>query len=80
MGSCSASSGLLKAWFSWLKGSFVLRLVGLPTALLLVHLEVFGSSPVATSLILNRLARRLRLSSIAACMLHKAAGVMYVIG
>jgi len=70
MGSCSASSALLKAWFSWLKGSLILRLIGLPAALLLVHLEIFGSSPVTTSLILHRLSRRLRLSTIA-CMLHK---------
>ncbi|KAF2685375.1 hypothetical protein K458DRAFT_403576 [Lentithecium fluviatile CBS 122367] len=70
MGSCSASSALLKAWVSWLKGSLILRLIGLPAALLLVHLEIFGSSPVTTSLILHRLSRRLRLSSIA-CMLSK---------
>jgi hypothetical protein len=69
MGSSSASSALLKAWFSWLKGSLSL-VIGLPAALLLVHLEVFGSSPVATALILHRLRRRLRLP-ILVCMLKK---------
>ncbi|KAF2734313.1 hypothetical protein EJ04DRAFT_512563 [Polyplosphaeria fusca] len=62
MGSCTASPPLLKAWLlSWLKGGFLLRVIGLPAALLALHLEIYGSSPAAASLILHRLSRRLRL-------------------
>lgn len=65
MGSCAPSPALLKAWLSWLRGSFLLRLLGIPAALLALHLEIYGSSPAVTSLILHRLSRRLRLSAIA---------------
>ncbi|KAF2245976.1 hypothetical protein BU26DRAFT_521498 [Trematosphaeria pertusa] len=64
MGS-SAGPTLLKAWLS-----FLLRLLGVPAALLALHLELHGSSPASTSLILHRLSRRLRLSALA-CMLKK---------
>lgn len=64
MSSCAAGSTLFKSWFSWFRGSLLLRLVGLPTALLALYLEVYGSSPAAASLILHRLARRARLSTI----------------
>ncbi|ORX92822.1 hypothetical protein BCR34DRAFT_500391, partial [Clohesyomyces aquaticus] len=60
MGSCVAASALLKAWLSWLRSGFLWRLLGLPAALLALHLEIYGSSPAATSLILHRLSRRLR--------------------
>ena len=69
MGSCAAQT-ILKSWFSRFRGSRLLRLVGLPTALLALYLEVYGSSPAAASLILHRLARRVRLSTIL-CTLKK---------
>ena len=46
---------------SWLY--FVLRLLSLPAALLTLYLECYGTSPTATSLILLRLSRRLRLKT-----------------
>ncbi|OAL51120.1 hypothetical protein IQ07DRAFT_586674 [Pyrenochaeta sp. DS3sAY3a] len=64
MGSC-ASSPVLRAWFSWLRGSVLLRLVGLPAALLTLYLEIYGGSPATASLILHRLRRRLRISTFA---------------
>lgn len=57
----SASPALLKAWLSWLKSGFLLRLIGLPAAILALHLEIYGSSH-RYSLILHRLAVRLRLA------------------
>ncbi|KAF2269366.1 hypothetical protein CC78DRAFT_529156 [Lojkania enalia] len=63
MGSC-AGPALLKAWLSWLKGGFLLRLIGLPAALLALHLELHCHSPRTTSLVLHRLSRRLRLSAL----------------
>jgi len=73
MGSCAAQA-ILKSWFSRFRGSRLLRLVGLPTALLALYLEVYGSSPAAASLILHRLARRVRLSTIL-CTLKKGHGM-----
>ncbi|PSN74464.1 hypothetical protein BS50DRAFT_480609, partial [Corynespora cassiicola Philippines] len=70
MGSRAAGQTLLRAWLSWLRSGFLLRLIGLPAALLAIHLEVYGSSPAATSLILHRLSRRLRLRSLI-CMLNR---------
>jgi hypothetical protein len=64
MSSCATGPTLFRSWFSWFRGSLLLRLVGLPTALLALYLEVYGSSPAAASLILHRLARRARLSTI----------------
>ena len=72
MGSC-ANPTVLKAWLSWLKGGVLLRLIGLPAALLALHLEIYGSSPAATALILHRLSRRVRLSAIA-CFLTNSNG------
>ncbi|PZD39458.1 DUF4048 domain containing protein [Pyrenophora tritici-repentis] len=69
MVSCAAQT-ILKSWFSRFRGSRLLRLVGLPTALLALYLEVYGSSPAAASLILHRLARRVCLSTIL-CTLKK---------
>ncbi|KAF1954086.1 hypothetical protein CC80DRAFT_493937 [Byssothecium circinans] len=66
----SASPAVLKAYVDWLKSGFFLRLLGVPAALLAIYLEVYGSSPRTTSLILHRLSRRLRLSAVA-CMLRK---------
>lgn len=57
----SASPALLKAWLSWLKSGFLLRLIGLPAALLALHLEIYGSSH-RYSVILHRLSSRLRLA------------------
>lgn len=57
----SASPALLKAWLSWFKSGFLLRLVGLPAALLALHLEIYGSSH-RYSVILHRLSSRLRLA------------------
>lgn len=72
MGYGNAVPTLLKAWLSWLKGGFLLRLLGLPAALLALHLEIYGSSPAQTSAILNKLVHRLsrRIPTIA-CMLTK---------
>ncbi|KAF2871179.1 hypothetical protein BDV95DRAFT_494422 [Massariosphaeria phaeospora] len=70
MAFCAAGPTLLKAWVEWLKGGFLLRLLGVPAALLAVHLELYGHSPAATSRILRRLSRRLRLVTIA-CTLGK---------
>lgn len=65
MGSRStAGPALLRSWFSWFRGSLLLRLVGPPTALLALYLEVYGSSPAAASLILHRLARRFHLPTL----------------
>lgn len=65
MGSRStAGPALLRSWFSWFRGSLLLRLVGPPTALLALYLEVYGSSPAAASLILHRLARRFHLPAL----------------
>jgi hypothetical protein len=61
---------LLKSWFSWFRSSLLLRLVGLPLPLLALYLEVYGSSPAASSLILHRLVRRVHLSTIL-CTLKK---------
>ncbi|KAK1910666.1 hypothetical protein P3342_008546 [Pyrenophora teres f. teres] len=69
MVSCAAQT-ILKSWFLRFRGSRLLRLVGLPTALLALYLEVYGSSPAAASLILHRLARRVCLSTIF-CTLKK---------
>ncbi|KAH7396287.1 hypothetical protein BKA66DRAFT_454829 [Pyrenochaeta sp. MPI-SDFR-AT-0127] len=63
MASCTASPHFLKTWFSWVRGSALLRLIGLPAALLTLYLETYGSSPATASLILHRLRRRLHLSS-----------------
>ncbi|XPS80952.1 hypothetical protein M3J09_012896 [Ascochyta lentis] len=63
MGSCTASPTLLKTWFSWIRG--VLRLTSLSVAVLALYLEINGGShPATSSLILLRLSRRLRLSSL----------------
>ncbi|KAF2646656.1 hypothetical protein P280DRAFT_15898 [Massarina eburnea CBS 473.64] len=67
MGSPASSPAVLKAYVSWLKSGFLWRLLGVPAALLACYLEVYGSSPRTTSLILYRLSRRLRLSAIS-CM------------
>ncbi|KAF2465198.1 uncharacterized protein BDR25DRAFT_306837 [Lindgomyces ingoldianus] len=72
MGSCVAASALLKAWLSWLRSGFLWRLLGLPAALLALHLEIYGSSPAATSLILHRLSRRLRFPAF--CVVNKKKG------
>lgn len=70
MGSC-AGDPLLKAWLTWLRNGFLLRLFAVPCALLALHLEIYGSSPATTSLILHRLSQRLRLSNFALCLLSK---------
>ncbi|KAF1848005.1 uncharacterized protein K460DRAFT_364013 [Cucurbitaria berberidis CBS 394.84] len=70
MVSCTASPTLVRTWFSWVRGSVLLRLIGLPAALLTLYLEIYGSSPATASLILHRLRRRLRLSSFV-CTLTK---------
>jgi hypothetical protein len=80
MGSCAAS---LKAWFvSIVKGHFLLRLVGLPAALLTLYLELYGSSPATASLILHRLVRRLRLSTFICTLTkgHDMNSIFYVGG
>ncbi|KAF2125403.1 hypothetical protein P153DRAFT_370072 [Dothidotthia symphoricarpi CBS 119687] len=59
MASCANSPTLLKTWVEWFKGSVVLRLLGLPVALLGLCFEF---SPATSSLILYRLSRRLRRS------------------
>ena len=71
MGSCTASPILVKTWFSWVslvKGC--LRLASLSAAFLALYLEIGGSYPATSSLILLRLSQRLRLSSFV-CMLKK---------
>ncbi|KAJ4293638.1 hypothetical protein N0V90_008922 [Kalmusia sp. IMI 367209] len=65
----SASPALLKAWLSWLKSGFLLRLVGLPAAIIALHLEIYGSS-YRYSVILHRLSSRLRLARLT-CRLDK---------
>ncbi|KAK7188912.1 hypothetical protein PSPO01_05021 [Paraphaeosphaeria sporulosa] len=58
----SASPALLKAWlYSWLKSGFLLRLIGLPAAILALHFELSESSH-RYSVILHRLSSRLRLA------------------
>lgn len=51
---------ILKTWLSWFGGSVLLRLLGLPAALLTLYLEVY---PATASLIIHRLSRRPRLQS-----------------
>ncbi|KAF2702811.1 hypothetical protein K504DRAFT_419541 [Pleomassaria siparia CBS 279.74] len=65
MGSCAPCPSLLKVWISWVKGGLLLRILGLPAVLLALHLEIYGSSPRNTSLILHRLSKRFRLSRLA---------------
>ena len=65
MGSSAPSPTLLKVWISWVKGGLLLRILGIPAVLLALHLEVYGSSPHASSQILHRLSRRLRLTQLA---------------
>jgi hypothetical protein len=63
----SASPALLKVWLSrlcWLKSGFLLRLIGLPVALLALQLEIYGSSH-RYGVLLHRLASRLRLARLA---------------
>ncbi|KAF2626535.1 hypothetical protein BU25DRAFT_411509 [Macroventuria anomochaeta] len=69
MGSCTASPTLLKTWFSWVLYSAkgCLRLASLSVAFLTLYLELHGSHPTTSALILLRLSRRLRLSS-SVCM------------
>lgn len=56
----SASPALLKVWLkAWWKSGLLFRLVGLPAALLALHLEIYGSSH-RYSIILHRLSSRLR--------------------
>lgn len=62
MGSCAASPALLKTWFSWVRG--FLHLTSLSAVFLACWLEIGGSHPATASLILLRLSRRLRLSSV----------------
>lgn len=58
--SASPQAALLKVWISWVKGGQLLvRLFGVPAALLALYLEVRGSSPI-----LFRLSRRLRFSAL----------------
>ncbi|KAF1836095.1 hypothetical protein BDW02DRAFT_567413 [Decorospora gaudefroyi] len=64
MGSCAAGPTLMKSWLWWCRGSYLLRLVGLPAAVLALYLEVYCSSPAAASLILHRLVRRVPLSTL----------------
>jgi hypothetical protein len=64
----SVRPALLKAYVSWFKSGFFLRLLGLPAALTLVYFEIYGSSPQVTALLLHRLSRRLRLQQIAAIL------------
>jgi hypothetical protein len=58
MGSSATSPRFFKSWLY-----FLLRLLSLPAALLTFYLECYGTSPTATSLILLRLSRRLRLKT-----------------
>lgn len=71
MAYCAAGSTVLKTWFSWVRGSALLRLIGLPAALLTLYLETYGSSPATASLILHRLRRRLHLSSFFCTLLSR---------
>tara|TARA_R110002003_G_scaffold175_14_gene14286 strand:- start:989 stop:2851 length:1863 start_codon:yes stop_codon:yes gene_type:complete len=83
MGSCTVSRIVLKNWFSRFKGSLVLRLIGLPAAVLTLYLEIYGASPATASLILHRLLRRIRLQTFA-CVLqrseHDMSSIFYVGG
>jgi hypothetical protein len=49
---------VLQTWFLWFGGSVILRLLGLPAALLTLYLE---ACPATASLTIHRLSRRLRL-------------------
>ncbi|KAL5372444.1 hypothetical protein DPSP01_013504 [Paraphaeosphaeria sporulosa] len=70
----SASPALLKAWlYSWLKSGFLLRLIGLPAAILALHFELSESSH-RYSVILHRLSSRLRLAHLT-CRLAKGHGI-----
>lgn len=70
MGSC-VSPKLLKCVLLWLRGGFLLRLLGLPCILFAVYQEVNGGGH-PPSLILHRL-RRLRLSRLS-CLFRKGHG------
>ncbi|KAL5392533.1 hypothetical protein PMIN06_001524 [Paraphaeosphaeria minitans] len=70
----SASPALLKAWlYSWLKSGFLLRLIGLPAALLALHFELTESSH-RYSVILRRLSSHLRLAHLT-CRLAKGHAI-----
>jgi hypothetical protein len=66
MGNCVA----LKCWFSWFRRSFILRLLGLPAGLLTLYLEISCLPPATLSLILHRLAQRIRRTTFA-CVAEK---------
>lgn len=69
----SASPALLKAWLcSWWKSGFLLRLIGLPAAILALHFELTPSHRYRT--ILHRLSKRLR-SARRTCRLAKGHGI-----
>lgn len=72
MGS-SASPTLLKTWFSWAiySAKTCLHLAALSCAFLTLYLELSGSHPTTSALILLRLSRRLRRYTSAASMLTK---------
>lgn len=61
---------LLRTWFSWCRGSALLRILGLPAAIFTLYWELHGSTPATASLILHRLFQRLFLKTFV-CMLKR---------
>jgi hypothetical protein len=69
----------LRSWFLWFRRCLVLRILGLPAGLLTLYLEVYGVPPATVSLILHRLARRIRLETFA-CMLKRDSSASSCVG
>ncbi|KAL5116604.1 hypothetical protein ACEQ8H_005482 [Pleosporales sp. CAS-2024a] len=66
----------LKCWLAWFRRSLALRCLGLPAALLTLYVELFGLPPATVSLVLHRLAQRIRRTTFACVAARPAHSVV----